>query len=312
MRTIFMGAPPFAVPSLARLAALGAEIIAVYTTAPKPAGRRGLELTKTAVHLKAEALGLSVLTPATLRSEEALGALLALKADVAIVAAYGLILPPAALAAPAYGCLNLHGSLLPRWRGAAPVQRAIMAGDSRTGVGLMRMEAGLDTGPVAGELETPIDASDTAGDLTHRLGDMAADLLERCWPQIVAQQLSFRAQPDVGVTYAAKIAKSECAIDWRAEAGAVRNQIHGLSPAPGAFALVANGGEAERLKFLRVETVEGEGEPGSLIGPNFRIACGSGAIRAQLVQRAGKPPARADEVWRGMKLAVGDKFLGSL
>jgi methionyl-tRNA formyltransferase len=187
-----------------------------------------------------------------------------------------------------------------------------MAGDTRTGVGLMRMEAGLDTGPVAGELETPISATDTAGDLTRRLGEMAADLLEQKWPEIVSRRLTFQAQSDVGVTYAAKITKAECAIDWRSDSRAVRNQIHGLSPAPGAYAVGSNGDEIERLKFLRVETVEGEGEPGSLIGPNFTIACGSGAIRALLIQRAGRPPARAEEVWRGMKLAIGAKFADSL
>jgi methionyl-tRNA formyltransferase len=303
-----MGAPQFAVPSLERIVALGAEVVAVYTKAPKPAGRRGLELTRTAVHEKAESLGIPALTPATLRSAEALRQLRSLRPDVAIVAAYGLILPAEILSAPAYGCLNLHGSLLPRWRGAAPIQRAIMAGDEETGVGLMRMETGLDTGPVARELSVAIEPEDTAGDLTRALSNLAADLIEQSWEDIVHRRLRFRPQSAEGVTYAHKIDKAEAAIDWRADALAVRNRIHGLSPAPGAFSEISDGEPIERIKFLRVEAVDGEGEPGTLIGPDFRIACGRGAIRALEVQRAGKSPAKALDVMRGGRPRVGDRF----
>ena len=308
MRTIFMGAPQFAVPALERLAALGANVVAVYTKAPKPAGRRGLELTRTAVHEKAESLGILVKTPATLRDPDAIEQLRSLQADVAIVAAYGLILPAEALSAPAYGCLNLHASLLPRWRGAAPIQRAIMAGDTVTGVGLMRMETGLDTGPVARELSLPIAPNDTAGDLTRRLADLGADLLQQSWNEIANKRLSFCAQSEDGVSYARKIEKSEAAIDWRADALTVRNQIHGLSPTPGAFSEILGAAPAERFKFIRVEIVEGEGKPGVLIGPDFRIACGKGAIRALEVQRAGKSPAKALDMMRGGRPRLGDRF----
>jgi methionyl-tRNA formyltransferase len=303
-----MGAPQFAVPALERLVGLGAEIVAVYTKAPKPAGRRGLELTRTAVHEMAESFGLRVLTPAMLRNAEAIEQLRSLQADVAIVAAYGLILPTEALSAPAYGCLNLHGSLLPRWRGAAPIQRAIMAGDAVTGVGLMRMETGLDTGPVARELSVPISPQDTAGDLASRLADLAADLLQQSWAEIVDRRLSFHAQSEEGVSYARKIEKTEAVINWRADAVTIRNRIHGLSPAPGAYSEISLAGQTERIKFLRVEVAEGEGEPGALIGPDFRVACGQGAIRALEVQRAGKAPAKAIDVLRGGRPRVGDRF----
>jgi len=303
-----MGAPQFAVPALERLVGLGAELVAVYTKAPKPAGRRGLELTRTAVHEKAESLGLRVLTPGTLRSPDAIAQLRSLRADVAIVAAYGLILPAEALSAPAYGCLNLHGSLLPRWRGAAPIQRAIMAGDMVTGVGLMRMEAGLDTGPVARELSVPIGPQDTSGDLTRVLANLAADLIQQSWEEIVDRRLDFQAQSGEGVSYARKIDKAEAVIDWRANAVTVRNRIHGLSPAPGAYSEISVEGQTERIKFLRVEALAGEGEPGALIGPDFRVACSQGAIRALEVQRAGKAPAKASDVMRGGRPRIGDQF----
>jgi methionyl-tRNA formyltransferase len=309
MRTIFMGAPQFAVPSLERLINIGVDVVGVYTKAPKPAGRRGLEITKTPVHKVAESFGLPVHTPVTLKSREGLEEFRAQRADVAIVAAYGLILPPDALMAPSYGCLNLHGSLLPRWRGAAPIQRAIMAGDERTGVALMRMEAGLDTGPIAREFVAAIEPHDTAGDLTERIARLAADLLEASWSDLVARRLAFEPQRAVGITYARKIEKSEGIVDWRADAVAVRNHIHGLSPHPGAFSAIQINGQLDRIKFLRVEAVDGEGAPGTLIGPDFRIACGSGAIRALEVQRAGKPPVNAEDALRGARIRVEDRFL---
>ena len=245
-----MGAPDFAVPALDALVDLGVEqgveIVAVYTRTPKPGGRRGLELTRTAVHQRAEALGLRVLTPTSLRNAEAQAEFAALAPDAAVVAAYGLILPPEILATPRLGCVNLHGSLLPRWRGAAPIQRAIMAGDAETGVGLMRMEAGLDTGPVAREARMRIRPEHTAGDLTKTLAQMSGQLLRECWSEFAAGTLAFAPQSDVGVEYAKKIDKRETPIDWSRDAVAVRNHIHGLSPSPGAYSEIANQVPARR------------------------------------------------------------------
>jgi methionyl-tRNA formyltransferase len=308
MKVVFMGAPEFATPTLETLAALEADIRAVYTKAPKPAGRRGLELTKTPVHLAAEARGLPVITPKTLRTPEAQREFESWNADLAIVAAYGLILPPAILAAPRHGCLNLHASLLPRWRGAAPIQRAIMAGDSETGVGLMRMEEGLDTGPVAREARTPISPDDTAGELAQRLSVLAAELLAQAWQDIVSGALVFHPQPEQGVEYARKVEKHETPIDWTQEAASVRNHIHGLSPSPGAHSEIEDEGGAERFKFLRVETIQGHGAPGEILDDAMTIACGEGAIRALSVQRAGKLPMSGTALMRSRKPAVGDRF----
>ena len=311
MRTIFMGAPPFAVPALETLVSIGANVVAVYTKAPKPAGRRGLELTKTAVHLRADALGLAVLTPASLRNDIALQEFRSFDADIAVVTAYGLILPPAILASPKLGCVNLHGSLLPRWRGAAPIQRAIMAGDAETGVGLMQMEAGLDTGPVGRQARTAIAPSDTAGDLTARLANISAELLRDNWPELSAGRLSFVPQAEAGVVYAKKIEKAETPIDWSLSAVEVRNHIHGLSPAPGAYSEVDGDGTRERIKFLRVEAVEGRGEPGLILDGDFVVACGNSAVRAIQAQRAGRGPMSGVEILRGGRLKPGDRFLSS-
>ena len=308
MQVIFMGAPDFAVPALDIVAKLADRVVAVYTKEPRPGGRRGLELTKTAVHLRAEALGLRVFTPKSLRSEEAQAEFRALGADIAIVAAYGLILPAPVLAAPRLGCLNLHGSRLPRWRGAAPIQRAIMAGDGETGVDLMRMEEGLDTGPVAAEARIPIGPQDTAGDITTRLATVGAQLLADHWREIAEGRLTFRPQPDEGLLYARKIEKSETPIDWSADAETIRNHIHGLSPAPGAFGLLS-GDPPERIKFLRVEAVSGTGAPGEIIGDDFTIACGRGAIRATLLQPAGKTPMTGRELMRGGRIRIDAQFL---
>ena len=274
MRAIFMGTPEFAVPALDALVELGLEIVGVYCKAPRPAGRRGLELTKAPVHLRAGARGLRVLTPATLRAAATQEEFRELGADVAVVAAYGLILPPQILAATSLGCLNLHGSLLPRWRGAAPIQRAIMAGDAETGIGLMRMEQGLDTGPVAREARTPIRPEDTAGDLTRVLSALGARLLTECWDDFAAGRLIFQPQRAEGIVYARKIEKSETPIDWNADAASVRNHIHGLSPSPGAYSEIAIGGATERVKFLRVETVDARGAPGEVLDDRLTIACG--------------------------------------
>jgi methionyl-tRNA formyltransferase len=308
MKVVFMGAPDFAVPALDALIALGADIRAVYSKAPRPAGRRGLQLTKTPVHTRAEALGLRVMTPAALRAPEASREFAEFAADAAVVAAYGLILPPSVLAAPRLGCVNLHGSLLPRWRGAAPIQRAIMAGDAETGVGLMRMEEGLDTGPVAREARIPIRPENTAGDLTRALAELGARLLSECWSDFSSGRLVFHPQSTDGIVHARKIDKRETPIDWRAEAAEVRNHIHGLSPSPGAHSEWVGPGGVERIKFLRVEIGEGGGSPGEVLDDNMTIACGRGAIRPREAQRAGKDPMSGAEIMRGGKIRVGDRL----
>ena len=309
MRVIFMGTPDFALPALDALIELGLEIVGVYCKAPRPAGRRGLELTKAPVHSLAEARGLRVLTPATLRTIEAQEEFRSLGADAAVVAAYGLILPPQILAAPNLGCLNLHASLLPRWRGAAPIQRAVMAGDAETGIGLMQMEEGLDTGPVAREARTPIRAGDTAGDLTRILSALGARLLAECWRDFAGGRLDFHAQRAEGIVYARKIDKSETPIDWTADVRSVRNHIHGLSPSPGAYSEIGIGGAIERIKFLRVEAVEAHGPPGQVLSDELTVACGDGAIHAREAQRAGRSPMSGAELMRGANLEIGARFM---
>jgi methionyl-tRNA formyltransferase len=309
MRVIFMGTPDFAVPALDALIELGLEVVGVYCKAPRPAGRRGLEVTKAPVHSRAEARGLRVLTPATLRTADAQEAFRTLGADAAVVAAYGLILPPQILAAPKLGCLNLHASLLPRWRGAAPIQRAIMAGDAETGIGLMQMEEGLDTGPVAREARTPIRAGDTAGDLTRVLSASGARLLTECWEDFAGGRLVFHAQRGEGIAYARKIDKSETPIDWTANAQSLRNHFHGLSPSPGAYSEIRIGGAVERIKFLRVEAVEAHGSPGQVLDDQLTVACGNGAIRAREAQRAGKSPMSGAELMRGGSVEIGARFM---
>jgi methionyl-tRNA formyltransferase len=308
MRVVFMGAPDFATPALRAILEHGHEVVAVYTRAPQPAGRRGLELTKTPVHRLADDFSLPVVTAATLRSAEAQETFRAFAADVAVVVAYGLILPPPVLAAPRLGCLNLHASLLPRWRGAAPIQRAIMAGDAETGVDLMRMEAGLDTGPVAREIRAPIRPDETAGELAARLAALGAQLIAESLPELAAGRLAFHPQSAEGATYAHKIDKSEAAIDWSADAVAVRNRIHGLSPAPGAHSEIAIGGRLERVKILRAEVVEGAGPPGAVVEASMVVACGDKAIRVVAAQRPGKTLMSGAELMRGAKLDVGAQF----
>ena len=311
MRVIFMGAPEFATPALSAILAQGHDVVAVYTRAPKPGGRRGLEVAKTAVHRLAEAHALSVVTAATLRTIEAQDEFRAFDADVAVVAAYGLILPPPVLAAPKFGCLNIHGSLLPRWRGAAPVQRAIMAGDAETGVDLMGMEEGLDTGPVAREARAPIRAGDTAGDLTKILAALGAELIAEGLPDLAAGRLIFRPQSSEGVTYARKIEKSEAPIDWTADAIRVRNHIHGLSPSPGAYGEIDCRGGSERIKILRAAVVDRAGPPGAVLDAEMTVACGVGAIRVVEAQRAGRSAMTGAELMRGGNIAVGARFTPS-
>ncbi len=303
-----MGAPDFATPTLRALIDGGQEVVAVYTRAPKPAGRRGLELTKTPVHQLADSHGLTVMTPASLRSEDAQAQFRSFGADLAVVAAYGLILPPAVLAAPRLGCVNVHGSLLPRWRGAAPVQRAIMAGDAETGVDLMQMEEGLDTGPVARELRTPIEPTVNAGELTTILAGLGAKLIAEALPDLAAGRLEFRPQDSAGVTYARKIEKSEAPIDWTVDAVRVRNHIHGLAPSPGAYSEMDCAGRLERIKILRAVVVEGSGLPGAILDANMTVACGEGAIRVLEAQRPGKSAMAGAELMRGGKLVPGARF----
>ena len=309
MRIVFMGAPAFAVPTLLEIIGQGHEVAAVYTRAPRPAGRRGLELTKTPVHLAAAQHVIPVFTPATLRNEAEQETFRAHGADVAIVVAYGLILPPAILAAPEHGCLNLHGSLLPRWRGAAPIQRAIMAGDFETGVCVMRMEEGLDTGPVALVERLAIAPSMIAGDLTERLARLGADLMARALPALERGLLEFTPQLAEGATYARKIDKAEARIVWTADAETVRNQIHGLSPAPGAYSELDFGHGGERVKILRARVAAGEGAPGEALDDALTIACGRGAIQVVEAQRAGKTAMSGEALARGGQIARGARFI---
>jgi methionyl-tRNA formyltransferase len=308
MRIVFMGTPEFAVPTLLEIVKNGHVLVAVYTREPARAGRRGLEFRKTPVHLAADSFGIPAYTPTTLRDIEAQKTFIGLAADVAVVAAYGLLLPIPILEAPRLGCVNLHASLLPRWRGAAPIQRAIMAGDTQTGVDIMRMDAGLDTGPIAMREIVPIRPEDTAGDLATHLAPIAAKLAVTALRSMGAGLLGFREQSAVGVCYARKIEKSEAEIDWTQAAESIRNQIHGLSPAPGAHSIVRIGNREESLKLLRAEVTAGTGSPGALLSGDMSIACGTGAIRVLQGQRSGKTVMSGRELIRGAKLAQGAVF----
>ena len=292
MRVIFMGTPEFSVPALRAIAARH-EVVAVYSQPPRAAGR-GQKPRPSAVHAAAEELGIVVRTPLRLRGEEEQAAFAALGADVAVVAAYGLILPQPVLDAPRLGCLNIHASLLPRWRGAAPIHRAVMAGDAETGVAIMQMEAGLDTGPVLAEARTGIGAEETTADLHDRLAGMGADLIVDVLARL---PLPAVPQPEEGVTYAAKIDKAEARVDWTRSAVEVDRLIRGLSPFPGAWCEVAG----ERVKLLRSRIAEGTGAPGEVLG-GFTIACGDGAVEILEAQRSGKKPMAAGELLRGWLL----------
>ena len=292
MRVIFMGTPEFSVPALRAIAARH-EVVAVYSQPPRAAGR-GQKPRLSAVHGAAEELGIDVRTPLRLRDAADQQAFAALEADVAVVVAYGLILPQAVLDAPRLGCLNIHASLLPRWRGAAPIHRAVMAGDSETGVAIMQMEAGLDTGPVLAEARTAIGAEETTADLHDRLSVMGADLIVE-----VLARLPLPAVPQAaeGVTYAAKIDKAEARVDWTRPAAEVDRLIRGLSPFPGAWCEIAG----ERVKLLRSRVVPGQGAPGEVL-EGFTIACGNGAVEVLEAQRSGRKPMAAQELLRGWEL----------
>jgi methionyl-tRNA formyltransferase len=297
MRIIFMGTPEFAVPTLTEIVSAGHEVVAVYTRAPKPAGRGQAER-KSPIHVAAEGFGIPVFTPKTLRSEAEQIAFAALEADVGIVVAYGLILPKPILDAPRLGCLNLHGSLLPRWRGAAPIQRAVLAGDTRTGVMVMQMDEGLDTGPVALAEEMPIGPDMTTGELHDKMMLVGADLMGRALAALERGSLTFTPQPEDGVTYAKKIEKAEARIDWSRPAAEVHNLIRGMSPFPGAWFEIELGGALPRVKVLRSTLGTGAGAPGTIL-PGLTIACGDGAVRLLLVQREGKAVMDAATFLRG-------------
>jgi methionyl-tRNA formyltransferase len=307
MRVVFMGTPDFAVPTLAGIAGEGHEVAAVYTRAPAAAGR-GMALRPSPVQRTAERFGISVLTPGTLRSDEAVATFRSHGADVAVVVAYGMILPKDILEIPACGCLNLHASLLPRWRGAAPIQRAVMAGDPETGVAVMRMEEGLDTGPVAMAERVPIGPDMTAGELHDRLAPLGADLMARALAALSRDALRFTPQPEEGVTYARKIANEEARIDWSRPAQAVHDQVRALSPFPGAFFTVDLGRGEERVKVLRTALADGAGEPGTLLDPSGTVACGDGAVQLVQVQRAGRVLASGAEFLRGARIRPGARL----
>ena len=289
-----MGTPGFSVPALDALNIAGHEVVAAYTQPPRPAGR-GKKDRPSPVHKRAIELGIPVRHPETLRDTDEQGAFADLNADVAVVVAYGLILPAPVLAAPRLGCLNIHASLLPRWRGAGPIQRAVMAGDAETGISIMRMELGLDTGPVLLSCATPIGPTDTSGDLHDRLAGMGARLIVDALSDPDA--LVGKPQSEAAVTYAVKISKTEAHVDWTRPAVDVDRQIRGLSPFPGAWTDV----DGERIKLLRSVLADGEGAPGAHLG-GFRIACGEGTIQIIEAQRGGKRPMEAEELLRGLKL----------
>jgi methionyl-tRNA formyltransferase len=300
LRLIFMGTPEFAVPTLRALAERGHEIVAVYTREAKPA-KRGLKLQQSPVELEARARDIPVLTPTTLKTQEAQQEFGGHHADAAVVVAYGMILPQAILNAPTLGCFNLHASLLPRWRGAAPINRAIIAGDAESGVMVMKMDAGLDTGDVAMIERIAITDAMTAADLHDALAPLGAGLMARAMGALERGELQLAKQNEVGVTYAAKIEKAEARIDWHKPARAVLRHIHGLSPFPGAWCEMPIEGET-RMKILRCELAEGSGAPGELLDDRLTIACNEGAIRVLELQRAGKQPMKANEFLRGTPL----------
>ncbi|WP_108819406.1 methionyl-tRNA formyltransferase [Pseudovibrio sp. Alg231-02] len=309
LRVIFMGTPDFSVPTLFEIVGQGWDVVACYSQPPRKAGR-GMELKKTPVHEAAESLGIPVFTPTSLKSEEEQERFRSFEADVAVVVAYGLLLPKAILEGTEHGCLNGHASLLPRWRGAAPINRAIMAGDKASGIQVMQMEEGLDTGPVCMSETVAITEDMTAGELHDRLSALGGDLMMRALSALSRGGLGSTPQPEEGVTYAKKIQKSETRIDWSLPAEQVHNHIRGLSPFPGAWCEMDLGGKnPERVKILRSSVAEGAGAAGEVLvvdETTLTIACGSGAIKLVQVQRAGKKAMSADEFLRGSKLSAGD------
>ena len=300
LKLAFMGTPDFARAALTALTEAGHEIVAVYSQPPRPSGR-GQKPRPSPVHAFAESKGFTVYTPLSLREPAEQAAFAALKLDAAVVAAYGLILPPAVLQAPRLGCLNIHASLLPRWRGAAPIQRAILAGDRETGITIMQMDKGLDTGAMLLSERTPIGLDDTAGSLHDRLAAMGSKLIVTALDRLASGSLQPQPQPSDGVTYAAKLVRDEERLDWRKSAQALDRQIRALSPRPAAWCEMAG----ERIKILAAETLEASGPPGRMLDERLTIACGSGALRLLIVQRAGKSPMPAADFLRGFHLVMG-------
>jgi len=306
-RIAFMGSPDFAVPALSELLARGRNVVCVYSQPPRPAGR-GQQLRKTPVHAFAEARGIDVRTPKSLKKAPEQEAFAALDLDLAVVVAYGLILPRPILDAPRFGCVNLHGSLLPRWRGAAPIQRALMAGDAMTGVQVMQMEEGLDTGPVFATATTLIDVDDTAQTLHDRLATLGAPLLADTVDAILSGAARAVPQGEEGVTYAKKIDPAEARIDWTRPAREVDLQIRGLAPFPGAWFEVPGDKGPLRMKALMSRTGLGAGLPGELLDDNLLVACGEEAVRLLRVQREGRQAMEASEFQRGAPLLAGFRF----
>jgi methionyl-tRNA formyltransferase len=303
LRLIFMATPDFAVPTLLALTAAGHDIVAVYTRAPKPAGR-GMDMQVTPIEREARRLSLPVFTPKTLRDETAQDEFASHKADAAVVVAYGLILPKAVLEAPRLGCFNVHASLLPRWRGAAPINRAVMAGDKESGVTIMQMDEGLDTGAMAMREPLPILPDMTAGELHDALAQQGARLIPVALGAAERGGLSLTPQPEAGVTYAEKISKSETRIDWSKPANEVHNHSRGLSPLPGAWFEL----DGVRVKALRTTLAKGSGAPGTTLDDNLTIACGDGAVRLVQIQRAGKQPMLAGDFLRGTPVKAGARL----
>lgn len=308
LRIIFMGTPDFSVPTLRALVQAGHEVAACYTQPPRPAGRRGLELKPSPVQAAAESLGILVRAPTSLRNDAEQEAFAALDADVAVVVAYGLLLPQPVLDAPRFGCFNGHASLLPRWRGAAPIQRAIMAGDTETGMMIMQMEAGLDTGPVALTQTVPITDRTTAGALHDQLAQIGAQLMVNAMVCLEAGTLKLDAQEETGVTYATKIEKQETRIDWLEEGRMVARHINGLSPFPGAWCEVPDGDKSVRLKVLQAEPVGISGEAGRLVDDRLTVACGNDAVRLLRVQKAGGKALPTEAFLSGIPLRAGMKL----
>ncbi|WP_020398498.1 methionyl-tRNA formyltransferase [Kordiimonas gwangyangensis] len=302
MRVAFMGTPDFAVPTLKALIDAGHELVGVYSQPPAPAGR-GKKLRPSPVHAFAESHGLPVFTPKSMRDAEAQAEFAGLKADVAVVVAYGQILPQVVLDTPRFGCVNVHASLLPRWRGAAPIHRAVMAGDTKTGVCIMQMEAGLDTGPVLMRAETHIAAHDTTLSLHDRLSEMGASLIDAAITGLADGTLSAEVQGEEGVTYAKKIDKAEARTDWTRPAVEIDRHVRGLFPFPGAWSEMAG----ERVKILAGEIVDAEGAAGTALDDELLIACGEGAYRITRAQRAGKGPMDRGDLLRGFKVPKGTK-----
>ncbi|MEC5292064.1 methionyl-tRNA formyltransferase [Aurantimonas sp. C2-6-R+9] len=311
LRVVFMGTPAFAVPTLRAIHAAEHDIAAVYTQPPRKAGRRGLTLTPSPIQTEAERLGLDVRTPLNFKDEAEITAFATLESDVAIVVAYGLLLPRPILDAPRHGCLNGHGSLLPRWRGAAPIQRAIEAGDAATGMMVMRMELGLDTGPVALTAETPIGETETAGELHDRLAAISADLMAEALQKLEAGTLTFEDQDAIAARtgraplYARKIDKAEAALDFAGDARLIAAKSNAFSPFPGAWTTMSFGGKPERVKILRASPETGAGVPGTVLDDHLLVACGSGAVRLLELQRAGGKPMAADDLLRGSPVPAG-------